>query len=149
MSNTPFRINPGENTTQPVSTESVLHKRIDQLDQKIDAGFSAFRQDMDILLDEAKVNAKWRDEMESWRSKTSDAVKGESKTNLDQDGALAAVLVKVDAIEKKTDVQTQMLTEAKEAATKLWKNPAVKAVATALWTAFVLWLGSKGIKVLQ
>jgi hypothetical protein len=148
MSNTPFRIAPGENVTQPVSTESVLHKRIDQLDTKIDAGFAAFRQDMDILLEEAKTNGKWRGEMQAWRDKTSDAVRGESKTNLDQDGALAAVLVKVDAIEKKTDVQTQMLTEAKEAATKVYKNPAFRAVATALWTAFVLWLGSKGIKVL-
>lgn len=148
MSNSPFRIAPGENTTQPVSTESVLHKRIDQLDTKIDAGFAAFRQDMDILLEEAKTNAKWRGEMESWRSKTSDNVKNESKTNLDQDGAIAQVLVKVGEIEKKTDVQTQMLIEAKEAATKIYKNPAFRAVVTALWTAFVLWLGSKGIKVL-
>lgn len=144
MSNTPFRIQPpGENVTQPVSTESVLHKRIDQLDQKIDAGFSAFRQDMDILLEEAKVNSKWRGDMEQWRSKTSDAVKGESKTNLDQDGAIAQVLIKVGEIEKKTDVQTAMLTKAGS----FFKDPKVIALALFVYSLIKTFAHKQGVEL--
>lgn len=54
---------------------------------------------------------------------------------------------KLTTLEKKTDAQTVMLEEAKAAATKLYKNPAFRAVVAALWTAFLFWLGSKGIKV--
>lgn len=143
MSNSPFRIQPGENTTQPVSTESVLHKRIDQLDTKIDAGFAAFRQDMEVLLDEARTNAKWRGEMEMWRSKTSDAVKGESKTNLDQDGAIAQVLVKVGEIEKKTDIQTAMLTKAGS----FFKDPKVIALAFFVYSLIKTFAHKQGVEL--
>lgn len=154
MSNNPFKIAEPQNPTAPVSREAVIHKRIDDLETKIDAGFGAFRQDMDILLADAKANSEWRGQMEAWRSRTSDAVKGESKTNLDQNGALAVVLTKVDAIEKKTDeqtakldTQTRMMEEAKAAASKIWKDPKFKLLMGALWTALLIWLGKHGIEI--
>jgi hypothetical protein len=78
-----------------------------------------------------------------------------------QDALLGTVVTKVDALEKKTDsiekktdeqtakldIQTQMMIEAKEAASKVWKDPKFRLLMGALWTALLIWLGKHGIEI--
>lgn len=110
--------------------------------------------DVTIIKERVRIVEMRVDDIEDRGTKHSGGIAKTSDHNLEQDAAIASVIVRVDNVEKKvdtvlekTDAQTVMLTEAKDAAKKLWANPAAKALASALWMALIYWLGSKGIKV--
>jgi len=61
--------------------------------------------------------------------------------------AAVATNAKLDAIEKKTDAQTVILSRIDGAVTSAAKNPWVRAFLIALGLAFAGWLAKHGIKV--
>ena len=75
-------------------------------------------------------------------SRASYRVTAESKTNADQDAALAAVIQKVDALATSQSKQSVML----EKLVAVTANPFVKDVARVLATAFLTWAASKGLR---
>jgi uncharacterized coiled-coil DUF342 family protein len=127
-----------------------LEATVDKVETTVDTLVDDKRE---VRLELAGIN-KRIDRIEERADTSSLRVRGESEVNLKQEAVIAGVITRVGDVEKKvdevltkTDAQTVMLTEAKDAAKKLWANPAAKALASALWLAFVYWLGSKGIKV--
>ncbi len=88
-------------------------------------------------------------DMDTRAASNSIRAKSTSEMDMRQDAAISMLITKVDRVETKTDAQTAMLTEAKDAAKRLWSNPAVKAGVSLLWGAILYWLGSKGIRVPQ
>jgi uncharacterized coiled-coil DUF342 family protein len=127
-----------------------LEATVDKVETTVDTLVDDKRE---VRLELAGIN-KRIDRIEERADTSSLRARAESATNLEQDAELVKeraareeLAKKVDAVLEKTDAQTAMLARAENAAKKLWANPAVKALASALWLAFVYWLGSKGIKV--
>ncbi len=109
---------------------------------------------VDVLTNRVTLVERRQDGFDERGAKYSGGVRQLSETDARHDAAIANVIIRVDNVEKKvdtvlekTDAQTAMLKEAKEAAKALWKNPAARAAAGALWAAFLYWLGTKGIRV--
>lgn len=71
-------------------------------------------------------------QIEDRADKTSSRVRGTSENDLKQDAAIATLVVKTEAIEKKTDAQTVILTDLRDGASKIAKHPAVVAFGLAL-----------------
>lgn len=87
------------------------------------------------------------DGVESRTSTNSMRVKAESSSNLQQDAAIGALIVKVDAVDAKVDAvatenvaQTAMLTTLTAGAKKLAANPTVHTIAILLGAALIAWL---------
>ncbi len=94
-----------------------------------------------------------QDRVEELRANTSERVRGvirqTSEADLSHEAKLSEEIVarrtleeKVDALDAKQDTQLAILTDIR----KLAQNPIVKQVATAVGTAILVWLGTKGLR---
>lgn len=123
---------------------------------------------VDLLAEQGVATAKWRSDMEQWRSdvdaaitRNSSRVRGVSDNDMAQEAKLAEVIVwrqnvtaelattKADAkeakdiatrVESKTDAQTKILTTLESNALRLVKHPLVQAFLIALITFVTAWL---------
>lgn len=114
---------------------SQIYERVLQKLDTISTSQSAMRNDMTELA--ARVT-----ELDERVSRASYRVTAESKTNADQDAALAAVIQKVDALAASQSKQSAML----EKLVAVTANPFVKDVARVLTTAFLTWAAAKGLR---
>ena len=141
--NKPFVIPPLPTEGQPtakVDLSEVMHKRLDKLEAIIERGFGEQAANHDLLVGEVKtVNARVTS-LEERVGRTSDRVKGESQTNLDQSRDIAAVITKVEKLETTQAQQLAILTRLDAVAA----NPTVRKVAYALATALLAYLAAKG-----
>lgn len=81
--------------------------------------------------------------VETARAATSERVKGESKTNEDQNAAIALLHTKVDALDVKVETETTKQTAAILARfDKLARTPQVKMLVTALITALTTYIAT-------
>lgn len=69
------------------------------------------------------------------------AARAELATKVDAQAAQIATLVTVN------QQQLALLTQASDAAKKVWANPAVKAMAAVIWTGIVAYLAKHGISI--
>lgn len=145
-----------ESPTTPLSAESILHGRLDQIistlagvNTKVDtviggqlehsAELGSLKQRVAVL-EEARKN-------DSMPAKVVRVTDNDAK----QDAAIAQVITDVAAV--KADVATVQAVQAKQLAIlerldKVAANPMVRRVAYAIGAAILAYLGARGIKVL-
>jgi hypothetical protein len=80
--------------------------------------------------------------MDARQSNNSMAVKNESKSNLDQDAAIASIKVAVDDLVTKQDTQMAMLGRIESAGKQIIANPTVRKVASLAALALTIWLST-------
>jgi hypothetical protein len=144
--------NPGEKPT----VEGLLSGLVDSTREgfkEVNANIALVANELDVLKGRSGVIEGRLTELEGWRGRTSDRVRGIAATTSSADLEHSAVLaneilarqtlaMKVDALDAKQDVQLQILARLDSIA----KNPIVKQVATALGTAVLTWLSLRGLK---
>ncbi len=77
--------------------------------QRLGANVDSLGENFQTIQTRLARSEKRADEFEDWRARTSERVRGESKTNLDQDAMQARILVRVENVEAKTDAQNLKL----------------------------------------
>lgn len=139
---------PEQQPTAKVDATAVLHQRLDKLTELIEGHFQRVEQrlseqDADYALMRGEVQSHGQQllEIRVQLGRHSEGVRGASKTNLDQDAALAKLTTKVDTIEEKIDGYHK-------AVTGVLNNPKVRAFAKLVFTLAMTYAAAKGIKVL-
>lgn len=159
---------PAEKPTTKLSQEEILSGLVKKLQSSVDAGFDAVngrldRQQSNIdtlgenykAINERMLRGERRaDEFEDWRARASERVRGESKTNLGQDAAIAHIVTRVDAVETDTKAlklesseNLQMMRTLVADVRKFATNPTVKLIATGLGSLIAGYLASRGFTV--
>lgn len=141
-----------DTTTKPVSTESIVHARLDQIVGSLGEMRGALgtiatsQQDVVLRLDRIET---WKSDVENRLSRNSERVGGESKTNLQQDAVLADHTTKLEAIATKLDANTVTTEAIKKALTGFLKeHPSIVASIVTLVTTAVgaatAWIAARG-----
>lgn len=89
-----------------------------------------------------------QDEFESWRARASERVRGESKTNLEQDAAIGTIAADVREVKKAIADNTALTNDIKQGIASALKSPTVKSWATRLGTLTVA-VAAAGLLYLQ
>ncbi len=111
---------------------------------KMGAAVSAFDKNLNtVALDVAKLKA----DAEERARKHSGGIRRVSTENEDQNAAIATLVTTVAAIERKTDLQTQILERGEAAGKRLWANPYAKWMALAILAYVAMALKKHGIEV--
>jgi hypothetical protein len=117
-----------------------LESNFERLATNVDLLGDSF-QTIQVRLDRSERRA---DDFEDWRARTSERVKGEAKTNMDQDAMQARILVRVENVEKKTDEQNVKLAvieknsvEIKQTILDALQSPMAKRVLSGVAAALI------------
>src|SRR5512143_229966 len=89
------RISSEQQVTAKVDQSSVLHQRMDRLEDIIQKGFATQDANYELLRNEVQSHGQQILEMRVQLGRHSDVVKGESKTNLEQDAAISKIATEV------------------------------------------------------
>jgi len=123
--------------TVKVDTMSALHERLDKVVEALTHGFAGTDAQLESFATEIRAQGKRLGELEERMTRNSTRVSGESKTNEEQNAALAMVLTKVDTLEKSMTENTAATMAIKgkvvDAAVGFWRrNPKIETAVVAL-----------------
>lgn len=108
--------------------------------QELRADIHLVANDLTIVKDRVRVLERRQDESDDRARNQSERVRGESRTNEDQNGAIAKLVVDVEALAKVQETQLAILTRLDSVAA----NPMVRRVAYVFGSAVLAYLASKG-----
>ncbi len=121
------------------------------LKESVDGGIKLLRADIEcvatdltVVKDRVVILETWRNQSDERLSRASGGARQISMNDAKQDQRIDQLVEKVDTLDRKTDAQTAMLTEAKDAAAKLIANPIIRSILTMLGTAVLTWLAAHG-----
>jgi hypothetical protein len=132
-----------EQVTKPVEVSSVMHQRMDMIVGLVQQSRAEISANHDLLIGEVRTLSGRVGNLEERAQRTSNRVEGESRTNLQQESAIATIVTRVDAIEKKTDAQTAMLTKA----AGFLRDPKFIAVAMLAYGIIRSWAAKHGVEL--
>ena len=137
--------------TAKVSTESVLHQRIDQVvtliqQQRAEQQEANAQQNAnhELVIGEVRSLGQRVGSLEERTSRNSERVQGESKTNMQQEAAIAHVVTRVDAIETKANAIETKVDAIHSAVKGVVDNPKVRLVGKVIFVIAATYAAARG-----
>ncbi len=137
MAGQPYKVVPEGNPTTKVDTLEVVNKRLDTIVETITHGFAGTDSQLEAFATEIRAQGKRLGELEERMTRNSTRVSGESKTNAEQDAAIAKVLTEVGemktALTTNTTATLAIKSELVDSVRGFWRrNPKIETAVVAL-----------------
>lgn len=131
---------PENHPTAKLSQEGINSALLKKLQDTVEGGFARLTADISIVADDLKVTKdriilieSRTNELETRMNRNSERAQGASKVDLDHEAAIAALITKVDGVQKSLGENTALTEEVK----KILASPMAKRVGQAAVTAAI------------